>query len=334
MSYILTIFANPQTRDPKKCVGLLLSFLLGSVLVDAGAGVQVQGRAGLTYEGGRALVTLQYVDEGQQWSVERDFAAGVLNRELTGDLDVYGYLQVGLNPEIGMTVWGGVGEVGVDLLSLPKIGLNLYLRGELYPEPDEIAVTITSPQDGATQDTNQTVTFNANAVGNPDLKLKAGVELTLRDGSAEDACPGEPPEQRTLLDARSVNFGSACEEAPVNPSGNRYPCTTDIRTGQNIPYPFGAGQEPPARIPREERVIWDSQTLRKYRRDYVCKYKYDAPQLEGKEEWEKIQIHHIHPREYGGTNDFWNLVPLDGVQHRPFTTYWKGWESFRPITGN
>jgi len=172
-----TNYVNLKARDPKKCVGLLLSFLLGSVLVDAGAGVQVQGRAGLTYEGGRALVTLQYVDEGQQWSVERDFAAGILSRELTGDLDVYGFLQVGLNPEIGMTVWGGVGEVGVDLLSLPKIGLNLYLRGELYPEPDEIAVSIASPQNGATLDTNQPVTFNANAIGNPQLKLKAGWNL-------------------------------------------------------------------------------------------------------------------------------------------------------------
>ncbi|GAB4217568.1 MAG: hypothetical protein OHK0012_22370 [Synechococcales cyanobacterium] len=139
---------------------------------------------------------------------ERDFAAGVLSRELTGDLDVYGFLQVGLNPEIGMTVWGGVGgpnAVGVDLLSLPKIGLNLYLRGELYPEPDEIAVTVVSPQDGATLDTNQPVTFNANAVGNPQLKLKAGVELTLRDGSVEEnSCLIDSEEQNRHVER--VNY--------------------------------------------------------------------------------------------------------------------------------
>ncbi|GAB4215051.1 MAG: hypothetical protein OHK0012_14330 [Synechococcales cyanobacterium] len=188
--------------------------VLGSVLVDAGAGVQVQGRAGLTYEGGRALVTLQY--DGEEWSVDRDFAAGVLSRELTGDLDVYGFLQVGLNPEIGMTVWGGVGgpnAVGVDLLSLPKIGLNLYLRGELYPEPDEIAVTITSPQDGATLDTNQPVTFNANAVGNPLLKLKAGVELTLRDGSVEECSQEANPQSKT----REATTDSCDDSPPYDP---------------------------------------------------------------------------------------------------------------------
>lgn len=26
--------------------------------------------------------------------------------------------------------------------------------------------------------------------------------------------------------------------------------------------------------------------------------------------WAEYDIHHIKPREYGGTNDFWNLVPV------------------------
>jgi hypothetical protein len=243
---------------------LFFSLLLGSVLVDAGAGVQVQGRAGLTYDGGRALVTLQYVDEGQQWSVERDFAAGVLSRELTGDLDVYGFLQVGLNPEIGMTVWGGVGgpnAVGVDLLSLPKIGLNLYLRGELYPEPDEIAVTITSPQDGATLDTNQTVTFNANAIGNPQLKLKAGVELTLRDGSAEEnSCPTDPERQN-----RHVEYISSVERSvdKCPPDSTNDPNKARIATRNYRPRPICVAGK--SILFTRERMI---KTLERHHREF------------------------------------------------------------------
>ena len=164
------------------------------------------------------------------------------------------------------------------------------------------------------------------------MRLLAGVDFTLRDGRVEeDTCPVDFSVQRNVVNLSLVdspNFGSSCEQAPINPSGNPYPCTRDIRTGQNIPYPFAAGQEPPARIPRNQRL---SRNPNKYKRDYVCKYHFKTPQLEGNDPWEEYQIHHIFPLEYGGTNDFWNQVPLLGPDHRPFTTYWKGWEGARPI---
>jgi hypothetical protein len=34
-------------------------------------------------------------------------------------------------------------------------------------------------------------------------------------------------------------------------------------------------------------------------------------------------IHHITPREFGGTNDFWNLVPVERSIHQTqFNPFW------------
>ncbi|AUS29892.1 HNH endonuclease [Rhodococcus erythropolis] len=34
-------------------------------------------------------------------------------------------------------------------------------------------------------------------------------------------------------------------------------------------------------------------------------------------------MHHILPRKYGGTNEFWNLVPLPTSIHALFTRWWE-----------
>lgn len=33
-------------------------------------------------------------------------------------------------------------------------------------------------------------------------------------------------------------------------------------------------------------------------------------------------VHHIIPREYGGTNDYSNLIPLAVSDHRTVTSWW------------
>lgn len=38
--------------------------------------------------------------------------------------------------------------------------------------------------------------------------------------------------------------------------------------------------------------------------------------------WQQYDIHHIIPRQYGGTNDFWNLVPVERTFHYQFNTFW------------
>ena len=52
----------------------------------------------------------------------------------------------------------------------------------------------------------------------------------------------------------------------------------------------------------------------------------------GDEEWREYEVHHIFPIEYGGRNDFWNLIPLFRIgEHPQFTSYWSGWRTARPI---
>ncbi len=38
--------------------------------------------------------------------------------------------------------------------------------------------------------------------------------------------------------------------------------------------------------------------------------------------WDPYDIRHILPREYGGTNDFWNLVPVERDLHQQILTPW------------
>lgn len=39
----------------------------------------------------------------------------------------------------------------------------------------------------------------------------------------------------------------------------------------------------------------------------------------------QYDIHHIKPREYGGTNDFWNLTPVQRRTHQQeFNKFWAG----------
>jgi hypothetical protein len=40
--------------------------------------------------------------------------------------------------------------------------------------------------------------------------------------------------------------------------------------------------------------------------------------------WNRYDMHHIHPREFGGTHDFWNIVPvLRSTHQQQFNEYWR-----------
>jgi len=95
-----------------------------------------------------------------------------------------------------------------------------------------------------------------------------------------------------------------------------YPKVVDPRTGRNILFPTAIKK----RVGKEFRHTWDSSADRGayiaewYRRGY------ETP-IGG---WNKYDIHHIQPLEFGGTNDFWNLVPVErGTHRKEFNAFWR-----------
>ncbi|WP_083426426.1 HNH endonuclease signature motif containing protein [Thermoactinomyces sp. DSM 45891] len=58
--------------------------------------------------------------------------------------------------------------------------------------------------------------------------------------------------------------------------------------------------------------------------EYIGKYG-DPKKKDDSFNWADYDIHHIIPREYGGTNDFDNLIPLPRDFHQQRVTPW--WNS-------
>ncbi len=91
-----------------------------------------------------------------------------------------------------------------------------------------------------------------------------------------------------------------------------YPRVVDTRTGRLIPFPSSlfrrAGTAANVHPPADKGAFiaeW-------YQRGLPSP---DRP-------WDELQLHHIHPREWGGDNDFWNLVPLPIETHDYFSRFW------------
>ncbi len=116
--------------------------------------------------------------------------------------------------------------------------------------------------------------------------------------------------------ARLIGRGrGAAPAAPaVNRAGRAYPDVIDPRTGSPIPFP-GAGIE---RVAVSQRVTWTARERGSYIKEW---YDRGYPTPEGG--WASYDIHHIRPREYGGGNDFSNLVPVARTVHQDeFNAWW------------
>jgi 5-methylcytosine-specific restriction endonuclease McrA len=88
----------------------------------------------------------------------------------------------------------------------------------------------------------------------------------------------------------------------------------DPRTGEPIPAPeFNLEKVPPS-----ERVQWGL----KQRAQYIKEW-YDRGFATPKGGWQDYDIHHIVPREYGGSNAFDNLAPVLRTTHQQFTSWWR-----------
>jgi len=109
--------------------------------------------------------------------------------------------------------------------------------------------------------------------------------------------------------------GAEGEAAALNSAGRAYPRVLHPGTGEPIPHP-GEGL---MRVPVAQRVPWGAQE-----RGAFIKEWYDRGFSTPKGGWSNYDIHHITPREYGGTNDFENLVPVErGVHQNEFNAWWR-----------
>jgi hypothetical protein len=117
--------------------------------------------------------------------------------------------------------------------------------------------------------------------------------------------PSDPTEHPSEPDSN--------QNRPTNGRGDPYPVMTNPGTGEEVPFPEGNLQQ----VPQEDRVEWNNMT-----RGAFIKQWYDNRYSTPDGGWEGYDIHHILPREYGGTNDFQNLVPLPRDLHQQVVTPW------------
>jgi hypothetical protein len=102
---------------------------------------------------------------------------------------------------------------------------------------------------------------------------------------------------------------------PVNRAGAPYPEVRHPGTGGLIPHP-GEGL---SRVPPADRAPWGARE-----RGAFIKEWYDRGFSTPEGGWAKYDIHHIRPREYGGTNAFDNLVPVERSVHQSaFNPWWR-----------
>ncbi|PTV52288.1 RHS repeat-associated core domain-containing protein, partial [Pseudomonas putida] len=96
-----------------------------------------------------------------------------------------------------------------------------------------------------------------------------------------------------------------------------YPKITDPRTGRSIPFPTQID----GKVPLSHRVPWGASE-----RGAFIKGWYDRGYATPRGGWGEYDIHHIKPREYGGDNKFWNLVPVQRKTHQEM--YNKFWQEY------
>jgi hypothetical protein len=102
----------------------------------------------------------------------------------------------------------------------------------------------------------------------------------------------------------------------LNRSGVPYPSILDPRTGAAVPFP-----ETIVRTPPPSRVPWNYELRNQFVQEWRRRGFADPPGG-----WSNYQIHHIQPREWGGTNAFENLVPVERQIHQETVTPW--WNNY------
>jgi len=153
--------------------------------------------------------------------------------------------------------------------------------------------------------------FNLAAVSGGSISVSANGTVTLVlaaeatvDPKGTSKQPAEQPGSKVQTDLVSKVKGQLW----------RYPKVIDPRTGRPIPFPTGHLKP----VPVQQRASWGNAERGAFIREWHRRG-YDTP----RGGWDNYDIHHIHPRELGGGNDFWNLVPVErGTHQAGFNTFW------------
>ena len=96
---------------------------------------------------------------------------------------------------------------------------------------------------------------------------------------------------------------------------SRYPCIIDPRTHSRVPFPSGVRDI----VDQGSRVSWTKYDRAAFIAEW-CRRGFPEP----RGGWANYDIHHILPREFGGTNDFWNLVPVERLAHQDLlNSFWR-----------
>lgn len=98
-----------------------------------------------------------------------------------------------------------------------------------------------------------------------------------------------------------------------NKKALRYPRFTDSHANKVMSEPARTDW---AVVDESKRVKWGSTERSNYIKEYEKKH--GKPSFN----WSDMEIHHIKPRKYGGTNDFDNLIPLTKNFHRQTVNVW------------
>jgi hypothetical protein len=126
------------------------------------------------------------------------------------------------------------------------------------------------------------------------------------------------------LNRKFDGIGNAPNKPPVIPDSDLvkriqakiglYPKVIDPRSGREITFPSAIQ----GKTPKDQRVAWTSKD-----RGAFIKEWYDRGYQTPKGGWDKYDVHHIQPREFGGSNNFNNLVPVERNTHREFNKFWR-----------
>lgn len=101
----------------------------------------------------------------------------------------------------------------------------------------------------------------------------------------------------------------------VNKAGAEYPTLKDPN-GNPIPFPEARLE----RAPKADRVSWGLKERGEFIAEWHRRGNRTPPGG-----WKDYDIHHIKPREFGGSNAFENLTPVKRTDHQLFNRFWENY---------